>query len=201
MGGNFSVLEESDVYRGWVIRVAKGRFCDPDGNAFERDVVHHPGAVAVVPVDDAGNAILVSQFRAAAGGEVLEVPAGTCDVPGEARIVTARRELQEEVGLLAGRIEELATVYNSPGILDQVTTVYLATELTRCERNVSGPEERWMTIREVPLTTIDLLQRDSRAFAAVTLLGLNLARDVLNRRQSADVSASDASARDLSQDR
>jgi len=76
-------------------------FESPDGRTFERDIVRHPGAVAVVAVDDQRHATLVRQYRPSVGTFVLEIPAGTCDVDGEEAEATARRELAEEAGLEA----------------------------------------------------------------------------------------------------
>ena len=78
-------------------------------------IVHHPGAVAIVPVDANRRVTLVRQYRAAVDRMVLEAPAGTCDVAGEAREATARRELAEEAGLLAGSMEVLIGTFNTPG--------------------------------------------------------------------------------------
>src|SRR5947209_7381495 len=113
-----------------MISVAVATFAGPDGETFERDVVHHPGAVIVVPVLEGGESVLlVRQFRTAIGIELLEVPAGKRDVPGEAPEVTARRELQEEVGMRAGRLEQLCAFYNTPGFCDEYAYLYMALDL------------------------------------------------------------------------
>ncbi len=100
---------------------------------FERDVVHHPGAVSVVPIIDGGasghQVILVRQYRAAIDAELLEIVAGKRDVAGEPPEVTARRELAEEVGMVAGRMELLAEFYNSPGFCDEHSCVFLGLDL------------------------------------------------------------------------
>ena len=110
----------AEVCRGSLISLAVGAFEAPDGDTFERDVVHHPGAVSVVPVVDEGTAVLlVRQYRAAVDRDLLEIPAGKRDVAGEPPELTARRELEEEVGMRAGRLEQLAEFYNSPGFCDE----------------------------------------------------------------------------------
>ena len=115
----FRKLDERVVWEGSLISVAQGRYETPDGEEFERDVVHHPGAVSVVPVVDQGSAVLlVRQYRAAVDAELLEIPAGLRDVEGEAPEATAGRELEEEVGMRAGRLEKLAEFYNSAGFSD-----------------------------------------------------------------------------------
>jgi len=110
----FTAVAEDVVFESRLLRVARGTFRAPDGSEFERDVVHHPGWVAVVPVTDDGHVVCVRQYRAAVGTWLLEVPAGIRDVADEAPEVTARRELAEEAGLAAERVELVATIHNSP---------------------------------------------------------------------------------------
>ncbi|MGH9082143.1 MAG: NUDIX domain-containing protein [Acidimicrobiales bacterium] len=174
--GGFRSLGEAEVYHGHVFRVAHARFADPDGTAFERDLVRHPGAVAVVPVHADGSATLVRQMRVAVGTAILEVPAGTCDVDGEPPEATARRELAEEAGLRAGRVEPLIAVYNSPGFCDQRTTIFLATELDPCQPAPAGVEERWMSVERVALADIEPMVAGGQLVDETTVLGLLLAR-------------------------
>lgn len=175
----FHQVEEAEVFRGHVFRVAHTRFTDPGGQPFERDVVRHPGAVAVVPVHADGTATLVRQMRVAVGEAVLEIPAGTCDVDGEPLEETARRELAEEAGFEASRFEHLATVYNSPGYSDQRTTIFLATGLEPCATSPAGVEERWMSVERVALVDVDDLVAGGRVVDGTTMLGLLLARAAL----------------------
>lgn len=172
----FLRLDEHQVFEGHVFRVAHARFADPDGQEFERDVVRHPGAVAVVPVHADGMVSLVRQMRVAVGESVLEIPAGTCDVDGEPPEETARRELAEEAGLRASRIRQLIGVYNSPGFCDQRTVIYLATDLEPCETSPAGVEERWMSVEHVALDDVERLVGERRLVDETTVLGLLLAR-------------------------
>lgn len=178
----FRRIGEEEIFSGPVFSVAQGRFADPEGEIFERVVVHHPGAVAVVPVDAEGVATLVRQLRAAVWQDVLEVPAGTCDVDGEPPEATARRELAEEAGLVAERLELLADVYNSPGVSDQRTRIFLATGLRPCATDRIGVEERWMTVERVALDDVAELVADGRLVDETTVLGLLLAGQALARR-------------------
>ena len=95
----FAALSEDIVYEGWILKVARGHFRAPDGSTFERDVVHHPGAVAVVPLID-DDIVLVRQYRSALDDFLLEIPAGLRDISGEPPIETAQRELIEELSLI-----------------------------------------------------------------------------------------------------
>jgi len=147
---------------------------DPDGEPFERDIVRHPGAVAVIPVHDDGTVTLVRQFRASVMTEILEAPAGTCDADGESLEDTARRELIEEAGLAAGRLEKVAAVRNSPGFCDQVTTIFLATDLTAVPTARDGVEERWMSVVRLPLAEVAAMVGDGRVVDETTALGVLL---------------------------
>ncbi|HEX9529971.1 MAG TPA: NUDIX hydrolase [Acidimicrobiales bacterium] len=176
----FSKLAEEGLYRGPVISLARGRFAGPEGELFERDVVHHPGAVSVVPVvEDGAAALLVVQYRAAVDAELLEIPAGKRDVDGEEPVATARRELEEEVGRRAGRMELLARFYNSPGFCDEDSWVFLALDLEACEASAQGLEERHMVVRTVTLDDVPGMIARQEIRDAKTIIGLTLARERL----------------------
>ncbi|HEX7167989.1 MAG TPA: NUDIX hydrolase, partial [Acidimicrobiales bacterium] len=148
----FKKLGEREIYKGARITVVSASFESPDGERFERDVVHHPGAVGIVPVVDEGTAVLlVRQFRAPVDRELLEIPAGLRDRADEPTIETARRELVEEVGMRAGRLERLCEFVNSPGFCDEVVQVFLATGLRDVPDDRQGIEERAMVVVRVPL--------------------------------------------------
>jgi ADP-ribose pyrophosphatase len=176
--GGFRRLGEREIWKGSVISVAEGRFEAPDGTVFERDVVHHPGAVSVVPVDG-DEAILVRQYRAAIDDLLLEIPAGKRDKGGESPEVVARRELAEEIGMEAGRVELLARFYNSPGFSDEDSWVFLGRDLVECATEAQGPEEEHMTIVRVALSDVPALVATGEIRDAKTIIGLCLARDRL----------------------
>jgi 8-oxo-dGTP pyrophosphatase MutT (NUDIX family) len=171
----FRRVSEETAYRGTLVTVARGQFEAPGGETFERDVIHHPGAVVVVPLVDDRTALLVRQYRAAIDREILEVPAGKRDVDGEPTEVTAARELEEEVGRRAGRLELLAEFYNSPGFCDEHSWLYLARDLTEVPDSRQGLEEQEMTLHEVPLAQVDSLIESGELVDAKTILGLSLA--------------------------
>ena len=176
----FRKLAERSVHQGHLISVAIGTFATPDGEEFERDVVHHPGAVSVVPVLDEGTTVLmVRQYRAAIDRDLLEIPAGKRDVKDEAPEVTARRELEEEVGMRAGRIEKLAEFYNSPGFCDEHSFVFMALDLEQCDVSAQGVEEHHMTIERIPLDDVPRMIADGQITDAKSIIGLCLAREAL----------------------
>ena len=177
--GRFRHLEEHLVHEGHVISLAVGSFEAPDGSTFTRDIVHHPGAVSVVPLHADGTVTLVRQYRAALDVELLEIPAGKRDVPGEAPELTAGRELAEEVGLRAGRLELLAEFVNSPGFSDEHSWVFLATDLVEVASDLQGVEEEHMTIERFPLAEVPAMIADRRLLDAKTIIGLTLALRVV----------------------
>ncbi len=171
----FSAVGEHVVYESRLLRVARGTFRAPDGSEFERDIVHHPGWVAVVPVTADGHVVCVRQFRAAVGEWLLEIPAGIRDVGDEPPEATARRELAEEAGLAAESVELVATIHNSPGFADEQGFVFLATGLSDVPLDRQGVEEDHMEIVRVPLADGPRLIARGEVSDAKTVVGLLLA--------------------------
>ncbi len=177
MSPPFRRLGEQLRYQGSLIEVSSVEFEGPAGDRFQRDVVRHPGAVVVVPLTAEGKVIMVRQFRAAIGADLLEVPAGKRDVDGEPTEVTAARELAEEVGRRAGRLDLLARFYNSPGFTDELTHLYLAQDLEEVPTDRQGWEEQQMTVEEVALDDVLLLIGEGRLVDAKSIIGLALTRE------------------------
>jgi 8-oxo-dGTP pyrophosphatase MutT (NUDIX family) len=147
--------------------------------------------VAVVPVTDEGDVLLVRQYRGPVDRELLEIPAGTRDVDGEPPAETARRELLEEVGVDARRLRLLTVMYNTPGFCDEETHIYLATGLDAGATARHGVEEENMEVVPVPLDEVDDLVAAGDLVDGQTILGLLLARDLLAAERAADAMAAD----------
>ena len=150
----YRVLDRETVFDGPFISLHRERVAMPGGGDSVRDVVRHPGAVAVVALDDQDRVVLVRQYRHPVGDQLWELPAGLRDADGEPPVETARRELAEEARLAAGRWSLLATTYNSPGFCDEAVSIYLAEDLavaTRPEGFVVEHEELDMTVERLPL--------------------------------------------------
>jgi 8-oxo-dGTP pyrophosphatase MutT (NUDIX family) len=178
---SFRRVSEEEIFHGWIFNVAQAKILDPDGHPFERFVVRHPGAVAVIAVDADRRVTLVRQYRAPVDRMVLEAPAGTLDVEGEEPATAARRELAEEAGLTARSMEVLIDTFNTPGISDQHTVVYLATGLTPCPPTPAGVEEGFMTIETIALDDVETLVANGTLVDETTVLGLLLARARLDQ--------------------
>jgi ADP-ribose pyrophosphatase len=117
------------IFEGRVVSLAVEEHELPDGRRAEFELVRHPGGAAVLPVLPDGRLVLLRQFRPAAGGMVLEIPAGRLE-PGEPPEVCAARELAEEAGYRAGRLEKLGTMLTAVGFCDELLHLYAAFELT-----------------------------------------------------------------------
>ncbi len=178
----FRRVSEEELLAAWLFRVDRLHLVDPAGTAFERVVIRHPGAVTVVPAHDDGTVTLVRQYRAAVDAMVLEIPAGTRDKDGEAAEDTARRELVEEAGLEAAHWELLVGIWNTPGVSDQHTTIYLATGLRAVASRPDGVEEGYMTTERVRLTDLDDMVAAGELKDETTVLGLYMARARLTAR-------------------
>ena len=116
--------------------------------------------------------VLVRQYRPALEMEMLEIPAGKLDIEGERPEKAAHRELIEEAGLDASRLEELCSFYNSAGFSDEKTIIYLATEMTRVEKNAASVEEQYMTTEKVPLEDIHEMIDSGYITDAKTIIGI-----------------------------
>jgi ADP-ribose pyrophosphatase len=150
----YELLESETVYEGHVITLRRDTVAMPGGGESVREVVHHPGAVAIVALDDRDRVVLLRQYRHPVGDYLWELPAGLRDAKGEPPLETAKRELAEEVLLAAGRWSLLTTAYSSPGFCDELVLTYLAEDLSAVDRPVgftAEHEELDMTVERVPL--------------------------------------------------
>lgn len=169
--GGFELAGKEKLLDAGVFSIESLSVRTPSGAIVEREVMHHPGAVGAVVVDE-GDVVLVRQYRAALGKELLEIPAGKRDVSGEPPELTMGRELAEEVGLVPGKLELLCSLYTSPGCSDEEVLVYLATDCKRTEREPHGPEEEAMQTVRVPVSELRALLATGEVRDAKTLVGL-----------------------------
>jgi 8-oxo-dGTP pyrophosphatase MutT (NUDIX family) len=169
-------IDSKTVYEGQIIDVRIDRFRYDDGEEADREVAEHPGAVAIIPLDDEV-VWLVRQPREAVNEEgLLELPAGKLDVEGESRLECAQRELVEEIGRTAKDWTELKRFYTSPGFAEEEVTVFLATGLEEVPDHEPDPEER---IELVPWPLAKLDDAIDECIDSKTLIGLLLLRDSL----------------------
>ncbi|MEX2253815.1 MAG: NUDIX hydrolase [Acidimicrobiia bacterium] len=179
----FRVVDTTTRVHSAFLELVEATVESDDGQAFRRTIVRHPGAVTVVPVtEDHEHVLLVRQFRAAVGRELLEAPAGKRDVDGEPPELTGRRELEEEVAYRAGRMVLLSEAYTSPGFSDEYAYIYAALDITPLDHaHAATAEEAAMTIETVPLGRVDELIATRELIDATTIIGLLLTQRLLER--------------------
>lgn len=163
------LLSSRRVFQGRIIGVRVDEVELATGRRAGREVVEHPGAVAIVPVLDDGALVLVRQYRHAVGRELLELPAGTRE-PGEPTDRTAARELQEETGYRAAVWELLTRFFVSPGWCNEELLIYRASGLTAVERALEDDEI--VAVTAVRPSEIPGLMRDGMIADAKTVTGL-----------------------------
>jgi ADP-ribose pyrophosphatase len=143
------VLSSRRVHDGRIVKLSVEEVRLPNGNTATLELIRHPGAAAVVPVDASGNAVLVRQYRHATGSWLLEVPAGTLDYLGESPEDCARREVEEESGYRAGRLVPLGWIWTTPGFTDEKIWLYLALDLVPARSKLEVDEV--LTVETLPL--------------------------------------------------
>lgn len=164
-----ATIESEYVYRGRIVDLRVDTVRLPNGQTTKREIVEHRGAVAIVPLDDEGNVILVRQFRKPIERYVLEIPAGTRD-PGEAVELCLHRELREETGLTAGHVERLVGYYSAVGFCTEFIEVFLATNLRRGQ---AGPDEdEFVEVQAVPAQEALAMVARGEIVDAKTIVGL-----------------------------
>ena len=173
--GAFDVTRSQVTHEGMLTTLRVDTLRMPDGDTADREIAHRPDAVAMVPVTDAGEVILVRQYRHAVGGYMLEVPAGLLDVDGEDSEDAARRELAEEIGMRADALERALTFHNSSGWTDESTIVYVATglhDVPRPQDFTAEAEEADMDVVTLPLTEAIAAVQRGEITDAKTVIGL-----------------------------
>jgi ADP-ribose pyrophosphatase len=141
-------LARREVFDGRVVRLSVDRVRLPGGREVEIELIRHGGAAAVVPVDAAGQVLLVRQYRYSTGGFLLEVPAGKLD-PGESPEICARREVEEETGHRPGRLTSLGWIWTTPGFTDEKIWLYRADNLTATRQTLQDDEV--LEVERLPL--------------------------------------------------
>jgi 8-oxo-dGTP pyrophosphatase MutT (NUDIX family) len=169
------LLDSKTAYEGFVADVVVKRYRRASGTEVERQVIQHPGSVAILAHDD-GVVYLVRQPREAVEDDALiEIPAGTLDVEGESELECAKRELAEEVGLAAESWTRIRAIYPSPGFVSERATIFEATGLSEAESDPDEDEE--IEIVRWPLAELDaLIAEVEDATTLVALLTLRQRR-------------------------
>ena len=164
-----TVIGTEEIYRGKIVRLRVDRVRLPDGKEAKREIVGHGGAVCIVPITEDGNVLMIRQFRLAAGGVLLEIPAGGLET-GETPEACAARELEEETGYRTASLRPLFSMFLAPGYSTELIHAYLATGLTPGTTHMDEDEN--VVLTPIPLEeVVDRILageiRDAKTIAAV----------------------------------
>ncbi len=171
--GMSTLLTRKSVYPGRTVKLDLERVALPNGHVAELEIVHHPGASAVLPLFPDSDVLLVRQFRHAVASWLFEVPAGKLD-PGEAPEACALRELSEETGHAAAALVRLGSIHVSPGFCDEVIHLFVARDLVAGEQRHEPGEV--LSVRRMPFEEALGLVRDGGITDSKTIATLSLAR-------------------------
>jgi ADP-ribose pyrophosphatase len=170
------LVQSKTIYRGKVFSVQQDQVRLPNGKVMQLDIVDHPVAVVLVPVDAQGNIYLIRQYRHSAGGEILELPAGVTEA-GELVEASARRELREEIGMQANTIRPIGEFFIAPGYTTEYLYIYLATDLTPAP--LPGDEDEFIEVLPTPISQAYAMAQNGQIRDAKTLAALLLATPYL----------------------
>ncbi len=168
-----TLLNSELVYDGRIVHLYVETVQLPDGKTAKREVVHHNGAVAIVPFDAAGHVVLVRQYRLPARRVLLEIPAGTLE-KGEEPDACAIRELQEETGYKPGKLERIGGIFVAPGYSTEFIHLYLATDLS--ESRLAHDEDEFLEVVHIPFTDALQMIADADICDGKSVSGLLLAK-------------------------
>jgi ADP-ribose pyrophosphatase len=166
------LLGSEKIFKGAVFDVERDRLREENGIEIIREVVRHPGGAGALPLFDDGRVALVKQYRHPARRELLEIPAGRIE-DGETPEICATREVEQEIGFRAGRIEKLAEFYSTPGFCEERLYVYLATSLTPSSQALDHDE--LIEIVYLPFTEAVKMAECGEIEDSKTIIGLLLA--------------------------
>lgn len=167
----FELLKSEPLFQGRAFKIRRDTLKTPDGNETKFDIVEHGGSVIILPIDADGNILFVRQYRHAAGMDLLELPAGTRD-GNEPYDVCAAREIREETGMAAGKLERIGDFYLAPGYSTEFMAVFLATQLRHDP--LEADDDEFLQVEKIPVKeAIQMAQRgemtDAKSLAALFL--------------------------------
>lgn len=164
-----TIVSQKCVYSGKILNLRVDQVNFPSGRVIPREIIEHKPAAAILAVDREENILLVAQYRHAVDDVVYEIPAGLLEA-GESAAQTAARELQEEIGFMPGRLEELFTLYSSPGFSDEEVILFFATDLTPSE--LPKDEDEYIEVVKFKPDELTALIADGRIKDGKTIVAI-----------------------------
>ncbi|MFS0643913.1 NUDIX domain-containing protein [Siminovitchia sp. 179-K 8D1 HS] len=175
-------IRSNPIFQGKIINVQVDEVVLPDGNTSKREIVRHPGAVAIIAVTKDGKIVMVEQYRKALERSLVEIPAGKLE-PGEDPAVTAERELEEETGYRTKHMEYITSFYTSPGFADEIIHLYYAEQLEKVENPLDGDDDEFVELYEITLEEALQFICDKRIHDAKTVFAVQFMQ-LLGQKQS-----------------
>lgn len=174
----FELIRSETLLQGRAFKIRRDTLKTPDGRETKLEIVEHGGSVVIIPIDEQNNLLFVKQYRHAVGGELLELPAGTRDrdEPYEA---CAAREIREETGMGAGRLQKIGEFYLAPGYSTEFMAVFLATGLK--ENPLQADDDEFLQVEKVPVKKAIQMAVRGEVPDAKSLAALLLARSHLEK--------------------
>ncbi|MFJ7661187.1 NUDIX domain-containing protein [Lysinibacillus sp. NPDC097162] len=159
--------QTTSIYDGKIVKLQVDDVTLPNGKSAKREIIKHPGAVAIIAITNEGKLVMVEQYRKALERSIVEIPAGKLEI-GEEPIYTARRELEEETGYGAHQLEYLQAFATSPGFADEVIHLFVGTDLYQIENSAELDEDEFVELLEVSLEEAQAMVADGRIYDAKT---------------------------------
>lgn len=164
-------INSETIYEGKIINVKVDEVNLPDGNTSKRELVYHPGAVAVIALNGNKELVMVEQYRKPMEKSMVEIPAGKLE-KGEDPESSALRELEEETGYTTERLEYITSFYTSPGFSDEIVHLYFSDQLVKMDMQAEGDDDEFVELMEIPLQEALKLEREQRIHDAKTAYAL-----------------------------
>jgi len=167
----FELIKSETLLQGRAFKVRRDYLKTPNGRETKLEIIEHGGSVVLIPLDDDGNLLFVRQYRHAAGADLLELPAGTRD-ENEPFEKCAAREIREETGMEAGKLQKVGEFYLAPGYSTELMAVFLATDLKH--NPLEADEDEFLQVEKIPLKkAIEMAEGgdmpDAKSLAALLL--------------------------------
>lgn len=172
-------MKSDKLYEGKLLNLRIDTVELPDKKYSKREIIEHPGSVAILAITEDNKIILVKQYRKAVEKAILELPAGKIEIneePGE----TAKRELKEETGYIANKIEYVLEFYTSPGFTNEKISIFLATDLIKGETDLDDGE--FIENIEIPIDDLIKMTNKGEILDSKTIIGIGLAKKILNKK-------------------
>ncbi len=167
-----------NIFSGRVLQLNLERAILPDGRSVDLEIIRHPGGACALPIHDDGSIILIRQYRHAAGGIIWEVPAGRINDQEDPE-TCARRELMEETGFKAGKMEKIGEFFSTPGFCTELLHIYLATQLIPCRHDPEDDE--YIEIVKLPFPEALAMVFSGEIRDSKTMIALLLAKEMFSK--------------------